>query len=317
MTRFLNIITVSLIFLFACEKEIHPDLESPANAIVIDAWLTDQDTIQNIHVTRSQPYFDNASPSKISGATVNVYDQDNNVFPFIENDSTYTWISPDGQPFGQVGNIYFLVVEVNGEQFEAVSDMGRVPPIDSINFKFEEKDAFITQDFYLAEFVSRDPEGVGDTYWIKAWKNGQLLNKPDEINVAWDAAFTEGGGVDGQVFIQPIQYAINPIDEDPDQDNEFIPPYDIGDSVYVEIHSINVHAFYFLQEVLIQTNREGGFGALFATPLANVTTNVYNTNGNSGSSVFGFFNVAAVSSAGRRLTEEVALAAQEEARNSN
>ena len=41
---------------------------------------------------------------------------------------------------------------------------------------------------------------------------------------------------------------------------------------------------------------------LFATPLANVSTNIKNVNAN-GSKVLGFFNVAAVSVAGKRFVE--------------
>ncbi len=282
---------------------------------MIDAWLDNQRTIQSIYVSRSQPYFNSSFPQKIDGADVRVFDENGLEFVFVENDSAYTWVSADGQPFGEIGLFYQLIVDVEGQQFEAFADLGRVPEIDSIKFRFEEKGDFFPEDYYLAEFVARDPEGTGDTYWIKAWKNGQYLNKPGEINIAWDAAFSRGGGVDGAVFIQPIQDGINPFDEDPENDNEFLPPYLIGDSVYVEIHSINEQAFFFLQEIIVQTDRPGGFAALFAQPLANVSTNIVNSDPNSEEIAFGFFNVAAISSDGLRLSEDLAATAREEASN--
>jgi len=112
------------------------------------------------------------------------------------------------------------------------------------------------------------------------------------------------------VFIQPIQDAINPFDTD--ENDEFIPPYDIGDSVFVELNSINISTFYFLQETITQTNRAGGFGALFAQPLANVPSNIENINPDSEERAVGFFNMSATSVMGLKLTEEIAEQAREQ-----
>ena len=60
-------------------------------------------------------------------------------------------------------------------------------------------------------------------------------------------------------------------------------------------------AFDFLSQISIQTNRPGGFGELFAQPLANVPTNLRPTAANPNARVVGFFNVAAVSGNGKRL----------------
>ena len=99
---------------------------------------------------------------------------------------------------------------------------------------------------------------------------------------------------------------MNPLDPLPDRKNYYHPPYEIGDSLYVEIHSIDPVTFEYLTGVILQTNRPGGFSELFATPLANVMTNVKSTDENSNTNVAGFFNVSAVSSGGGRITQEVA-----------
>ncbi|MGB3467630.1 MAG: hypothetical protein WBA74_20250, partial [Cyclobacteriaceae bacterium] len=121
--------------------------------------------------------------------------------------------------------------------------------------------------------------------------------------------------IDGLVFIQPIQEGINPIDEDPENDNEFLPPYVVGDEIVVEIHSISLPAFFFLNEVIIQTDRQGGFGALFAQPLANLSTNIEDEEENSTEQILGFFNVAAVTKRSAILTSEIAAQAKDEAEN--
>ncbi len=79
-----------------------------------------------------------------------------------------------------------------------------------------------------------------------------------------------------------------------------------GDSAYVEIHSLSDAAFDFLNQVIIQTNRPGGFGELFASPLANVPTNIVKKS-SGGTPAIGFFNVSAVSGLGKSLWNSPAL----------
>lgn len=312
MKNILYIITI-LILAASCEDVINPDLPDADPVLVVDAWVNNKNEPQNIFITRTQPYFENVFPNKVDNATVYIEDSEGNRFDFIENDSAYTWEPVNGEVFGVSGRQYALSVEVNGERYVSATQMGRAPEIDSIKFSYEEADDFIPVDYYVGEFVATDFEGEGDTYWIRAFKNGQFLSKPGEINVAYDAGFSRGGNIDGLVFIQPIQNGVNPFDEDPENDNEFLPPYLVDDELYIEIISISEPAFFFLNEVIIQTDRAGGFGALFAQPLANVSTNIVPANENSTEQVLGFFNVGAVSTRRQILTEEIARLAQQEA----
>jgi len=187
---------------------------------------------------------------------------------------------------------------VNGEQYTASSYRRGAPAIDSISLTFEPGNSFI-DDYYYAEFWAQDLIGEGDAYWIRTSKNGQALNKPSEISLAFDAGFTEGGNFDGVTFIQPIRQSINPFDED--ANGALLSPYWPGDSVHVEIHSITVDAYRFLYELAIATNRPGGFSELFVAPLSNVFSNVNNTDVSKKNDVVGFFNVSTVSSFGKRF----------------
>jgi len=306
MKKIIYLSLITIIF-FGCETTITPELDTAEKILVVDAWLNQKMEPQEIRVTRSQPYFDNSVPVKISNATVTVEDLTNGtVYNFQEGTSSYFW-DPVGKPFGEVGHQYKLTVITQGETFEAFSNLGRVPPIDSILFHYKPAETIIKEEYYLGEFMSKDPAGVGDAYWIKAWKNGVFLGKPAELNMAYDAGFSAGQPVDGQEFLIPIRNGFtNPMDKVDGKENEFIPPYVVGDSLYVEIHSINPLAFDFLYGVYFQIARSGGFAELFAMPLTNSTTNLKSTDKNSITNVAGFFNVAAVSSRGKKLTQEMA-----------
>ncbi|MEQ6122086.1 DUF4249 domain-containing protein [Reichenbachiella sp. MALMAid0571] len=287
-----SIISLTALFI-SCDDKIDIDLPDSDAVIVVDAWLNNLPENQKIILTWSQNYFDSNEPTGITDAQVTVTDGAD-TFDFVHTDNgTYIWTPPDGEVFGTIGSEYTLAVNINGEEFTSVTQMNQVPTVDSVTFKFEPEDTFFP-DSYLGEFWSRDIEGEGNTYWIKSYKNGELLSKPSEMNIAYDAGFNKGGGLDNLIFIPPIRNAVNPFDED--ANDEFVSPYKDGDALKVEIHSISEDAFNFLTNVRVQTDRPGGFGELFAQPLSNVPTNIVSSNPNATKVAQGFFNVAAIES---------------------
>jgi len=300
--KYLRILFFLAAICSACDTVIHPDLQLADPVYVVDAFITDKPETQVIRIMRSQPYLEEKLPPGVSGATVSLTDNEGNTFPFLENPNesgSYIWV-PSGNGFGKVGNVYALSVKVNGESLFSQSKMGRVPKVDSITFEHADRDNNRNPDFYRGQFWATDPIGPGDTYWIRTYKNGVLLNKQREINLAYDAPFSKGTNFDGYTFIQPIRNGINP--DDTDVNNKPLPPYSPGDSVYVEIHSLTEATFDYLTQVAIQTNRPGGFSELFTRPLANVSSNVFNENAN-GTKVQGFFNVGSASGLGKRFVK--------------
>lgn len=286
--------------LISCEDIIDVDVNDAPSVIVIDAWINDKSETQTIKISSSQGYYDNNEPIGIRGAEVVITDSKGGTFEFRDTfNGDYVW-NPSASNFKieDFGTTYNLEIRLNGLIYTATSSLNRVPKVDSIKFTFKEEQSVFQPEGYYAEFVATDFRGSGDTYWIKAYKNGSLLNNPFDLNIAYDAGFNSGGNIDGLIFIQPIQDAVTPLNDDFDA----IEPYEIGDSLYVEIHSITNEAFYFLQEVQIQTQRDGGFDEVFAEPFENVSTNIMVDNPEA-NKVVGFFNVSSVSGRGRKLVE--------------
>jgi hypothetical protein len=300
-SHILSPLSAALVF-FACETGIQPELENAESVLVVDAWLTTQPKEQLIHLTQTQPYFDNTPPPGVPGALLVVKNEtDGRTFSFADSgNGMYRWLPAHAKDsLGKVGDRFSLRINTGPDAYRADAVIGRVPAIDSITLTFEPARGFLP-DYYVADFWATDPPGKGDAYWIKAWKNGTLLLKPSEINIAYDAGFSERGNLDGVTFITPIRQGISPFDTD--KQGNLISPYVPGDSVYVEIHSLSKAAFYFLTEVTIQTDRPGGFSELFAAPIANVSTNIFNTE-KSGKKAVGFFNVSNVSARGQRFAK--------------
>ncbi len=267
----------------ACEDPIEVVLPEGVISIVVDAWLTNRNEVQEITLRESAPYFDRNRPSAISTAQVSIIRNGlgRMIFDHI-GDGVYRWNEEGTDSLGVVGDMFDLVIEIGSETITASSRINRVPTIDSMMVQ-KTGSTFVREGFY-AQFFARDFDGKDDAYWIKSFHNGKFLGRGSQMNLAYDAGFDSGTAIDGIIFIRPIRESINLTDSD-----GFREPFELGDHLRVEIHSISVPAFNFLRIVRDQINNSQN--GLFAAPLANARTNLKSSNGRD---LLGFFNVSGV-----------------------
>lgn len=287
------VVAMGLIILTSCEDVVNVNLDEGANELVVDAWLDNTENTQTVRLTRSQPYFNASFAEGITDATVTVERNDGTTFQFAQTgQGNYQWTPTTADEIGTPGNEYTLTIERQGEVYTSTTEMYDVAIVDSIGQEFRD-DELGGPDGIYCEFFARDITGIGNTYWIKTFKNDEFLNKPSELNFSYDGTFGPGSGIDGLTFITPIREAVNRDPDDEDSvDNSDVPPWDTGDKIRVEIHSISNFTFDFLTIAFEQmTNSDNG---IFAIPLANTKGNVINQS--TGKAALGIFNVAAVSS---------------------
>ncbi|MBB4079608.1 hypothetical protein GGR28_002233 [Lewinella aquimaris] len=270
--------------------ELETDFQEPE--LVVDAWLTDESVPQTIRLTLSQDYYANRLPTGVENAEVVVCrtQPDTTCFIFVHQDSgRYVWTPAAGEKLGDVGQEFTLGIRYEDGDYVSQTSMRRVPPIDSISFQFEEDQLGLDEGLY-AQIYARDLPGAGDAYLIRSTINDTLLNRPSELNLAYDATFDAGSGTDGIAFIFPIRFSINKTDED----GAFVPLVS-GDKVEVEIWSLSPEAFYFLS--IARDQIQNGDNGIFQIPVANAPGNVFNVD--TGEAALGVFNVAASSRAVR------------------
>jgi len=291
---------ITIFLLSSCEDKIDLELKEDGAQLVVDAWINDQPGEQVIKLRRTISYFDNSFAPEVTGATVIVADSDSLLYFFedADNDGNYTWTSTTGESFVKEGKDYALSIQLDGDQYISISKANRTIPIDSIGYELR-VDQVGQPDGIYAQLYAVDAVGEGDLYWIKTFKNGQFLNKPQEINLAYDGAFGPGSNSDGILFIPPIRNFINrlPDLEEGDIDDSDVPPYAVGDNIRVEIHSLTQEAFYYMFQAAEQMTQ--GDNGLFATPITNVPTNIIPQSDNAKEDPVGFFNVSMVSVAER------------------
>lgn len=277
-----------IITIYSCEDVVEIELDEFEPSLVVDAWINDLPVDQIITLSQTANYFESSRTPKISDAQVTVtWNSSNSDIPTVLlfepiGEGRYSF---PGGAIGKPGDTYELMVDLNGQQFCATSEMKRVPTVDSIGIEFLEDELIIADGLYT-QFYARDFVGLGDAYWIKTYKNGIFRDNPRELNIAFDAGFDSGSQIDGLIFIPPIREFMNPVDE------EFLPiPWEIGETVKVEIHSLTREAFQWME--IARDQMINGDNSIFALPVTNTRGNILNCT--SGNSALGFFNVSAAS----------------------
>ena len=279
-----SLVVFSVLFFASCEKEITIDIENGENQLIIDAFLNDKLQKQVIQLSQTKPFFGNSLPIFIDNAVVKLEDSEGNVYNFTyENEGKYVW-TPTTEALIIGGRTYDLTVEYNGQKYTAQSYANFVPQIDSINYQ-KVGSPFGGDSSYIAEMVVVDLPGQPDYYWVKTTINDTLQNTSDDLVLSVDGAFNEQSNNDGRPFIVPIAANFG-LSE--------------NDVIIKEVWSINPETRRFFTELQNQSI-EGALGALFATPIANVRTNIVSSSSDPKLKAIGWFSVSLTSVATQKL----------------
>lgn len=288
--------TYKLIFLFltfivaltSCEDVIDIKTRPGVEQLVVDAWITDEVKAQVVKLTLSQPYFDNSPPPPALGATVVVFSEDSIAYTFIDEQSNGEYIyrpQDEKSILRNIGEQYALYINYQGEEYISISELKPVPNIDSVSYQAFTRPIVtdtLPEAGFIAEFYARDFIEEGNTYWIRYRKNGRMKNDPSDIAISYDGAFSPGAASNGLLFISPIRQSINDFGDALYQD---------GDSLEIDLYAITPEAYFFL----FQVRQESANAGIFATPPANIPTNIFNRNSSSDKTAIGLFGVSSVS----------------------
>ncbi|TGE20299.1 DUF4249 domain-containing protein [Hymenobacter aquaticus] len=254
-----------LLALPGCVDVVPVDIPEGKPLLAVEGEITDQPGPYYVTLTKTAPYFDEAALPRVSGAVLTLQDSEG-------RSETLREVSPGRYAAstlrGKIGNQYVLTIRAEGEEYRAETEIRRTPEIDSIRAEFRAKSPTEDEGYYILYYGKETP-GVGDYYRFKVYQNGKLLNRPNDLIVTNDEL------VDGN-YIGGVELT----DEEGAQG-----PFRKGDKVRVEALSIPRDYFYFLNEMATQLNNLG----LFATPPANVRTNVRNVQPGSDKAAVGYF----------------------------
>jgi hypothetical protein len=277
------ILGLSVAVLSSCEDVINVDVAPSAPQLVIDAFISNQDTVQTIRLTQTVPYFQTGNAPTVSGAEIVLKNQTTNrsfVFEDTQNDGIYAWKHAAPDSIGKVGDTFLLTVRHQNDTYEATSRINRTTKVDSITTEEREAGPGDAKEGYYAEFYGRDLIGQKDFYWIKSYKNGKYQTRRLSYATNGISGRDNDNGSDGFPFIPPVRESIT-LSSD---------PFKVNDVVRVEVWSITEETLDFFIQAEGQINN----GGLFARPPENLKTNFVNKTDVSKKAV-GWFCTSAVS----------------------
>lgn len=288
MKKYFVLLATALLF-SACENVVQVKLDKGATLLVIDAFINDLRINQKVRLTTTDDYFSGQNPPYVSGATVVLKDLTNNkTYNFSDqNNGDYTYSLNTIDTIGYVGHAYKLEVTYKGNLYTSMVKQFRPSKLDSISVIYQDgSSVFAPKPGYYSVLWARDlPGPVSDYYWVRSSKNNIPYSKASEINLAIDGTNGSVPSNDTLLFTPPIINSLVPRDE----------VLNIGDTLSVEIHSISRETYYFLIQVINQTNNSG----LFATTPENVRTNIVSPDG--ATQGIGWFSMSAVTPGGKRV----------------
>ena len=248
----------------ACTEVIDMDLPQGENLLVVDGWIYDSPGPYTITLSTTAPYFGEGQTPRATGAIVSIADSEGFEEELLE-------VAPGRYQTrelqGKAGNTYTLNIQYAGERYQASTSIRPGGVIDSLTYEFKPAKGSVKEGYFMYFFGQELPSS-GDHYYLRMYKNGQYLNKPSDL------MFVSDEMVEGN-YIHDLQINWE--------------PFAANDVVKVEMLSITEDNYQFFLELYQQTNN----GGMFPNPIANVRTNVFNTN-SKGPKAVGYFAGASV-----------------------
>ncbi len=269
MRKYLNI--VILIAVISCSDDI--DLPVAQEILVVEGWLTDQDTIQQVRLSRTVSFESENSSTLVNNATV--YIRSNQESYELSHSKNGIYLS-EIEFAGIAGRSYWLEVSLEGKTiFSNKERMRTVPILDSVYFDFFERQSELNPQieelvYYPIGYFSDNGEEQNFYRW-KFQRNQEAFAEPEDI------------------FIQEDRF-LNGLDSIKNEFTGF--EYELNDTISIELQEISFEAYNYLRLLRLQTT---SLGTRSGTTPSVVRGNLVDTD-NPSSLVLGYFGVISTTS---------------------
>lgn len=242
----------SLLFV-GCEKVIQIDLNDTESRLVVEGWIYDGTGPFTIRLSRTTSYFNPENTPTVTGAVVVITDN-------MGQADTLEQLAPGnyvtGHLVGIAGRTYKLSILDGSDIYEASTLLHPVVPIDSLSFIPSELFPLGGEEGkYLVTFFASEPQFEKNWYRFNLYKYSTSLGGDSLVNDQsglW--IVTDDTALKGEVADLPFAFF-----------------FDAGDSVIVEMLSLDRPAYEYLLGLQSQLNGDGG---MFSPPPANPTSNI-------------------------------------------
>lgn len=283
-TRHLLILILLLPFLsISCQEIIEFDLPNTNPQLTIQgevnywphqpdkngAWVT---------LSTSGNYYDQNASDAVTNARVQIKDLSTSTvydLPPIENQPG---LYQSNTVLVDSGNTYQLRVDYGGSLYSAQGTVLPVAKLDSFSYRYRDRTPLLEEGYYFF-FSGKTLKERGINYYrFKVYENDSLYNGPEDYLVQSDELL--------QTRIDTLQLA------------NYV--FDLGDTVRIEMYSLNKDVFEYYNQLTELLFNDGG---LFSSPPRNPDTNIINTT-RPDEPPLGFFQVSSAFSGGAVVEDD-------------
>ncbi|MEK6479210.1 DUF4249 family protein [Catalinimonas sp. 4WD22] len=267
----------------ACQEVIDYELPVDEPQLVIEGNLTywadePEKNIVSVSVSQSGNYYDQEVYNLVNDANLQLDDLTNGITydlpPIEDQEGIY-----QNQTIPLVlGDTYRLRVSYQGNEYESTGTILPVAELDSFSYSYREETAFLEEGYYFF-FSGRTPKERGINYYrFKIYEDDSLYNDRGDYLIQSDEFLR--AEID---TLQLANYA-----------------FEVGDSVRIEMYSLEKSMFSYYNELVELLFNDGG---LFSSPPSNPTTNIINIT-NPDQPPLGFFQVSSALGGGATIEEK-------------
>lgn len=234
-------IFIMALLAMSCEKVIDIDLNNAEPQIAIEATLLEGTNDFTTKISKTGNYF-GGTPAPVSGAIVTLNNGTTSSVLTDNNDGTYSLPSY----LATENTTYTLTVVDEGKTYEAVSTMPTVTNLDTLGFEFRASSAF-RDSGYRCYLVFQDDLSIDNYFRGIVTVNGEQTKGVDDLYV-FDDSFINGN------------YVLIPV---------FGERYNYGDSLTVDMYSLNKAGYDFYNTLNQIVDNSGGGNVAPANPETN------------------------------------------------
>jgi hypothetical protein len=281
-TLYISLFVIS-IFATSCTDVIDLELDDPTPVLVVDGYITNQDTTQFVKLSSIENYFSNQAPNYavFKTSVVKLLENGNEVATYSFND---VFLQFETNYKGIPGKEYQIDITLtDGTRYISASEMMDTPVlIDSLWSEFNPNPGGPGPQSgeITIKLNTHEPAGIGDNYQWKTYLNDEYQNDRHDL------FFQEDRFVDGQEVRDLDVFGFS---EDYYQIYKENSP---NGKVFAKVEQIKISYRYFKYLLLVyqQLNQVGG---PFAAPPAEIQGNVYK-QGEDDVLALGYFYTAAI-----------------------
>ena len=253
-------IAALLLLMTACQKEITIDYHDVPPIVTIEGRITNEQAY--VFITRTRSMKDSVKGSGISDAVVTI-SSDGFTERLVYDDRSGRFLSPFALK-GVPGQTYRLTVQLDGQQYEAVSTMPQPATITSAEFLWQ---PMLDTGVLMYEMWAVDPEPDVPNYFYYRMDrhaiNPEVRLKQGKDPYRWNA-FDDRGSLDGLIY-RDIFCVNEKMMNGEDVEDDFLKAvlFD-GDTITLELMTIDRPTFEYYQS--LATGQRMG-----ANPISNIS----------------------------------------------